>query len=567
MINEQLLANSTEDFILKYRAAVKAKMTKEQFATLMDIKPKSILRKKQKIKKHIGLDLPYLISNQNLPLDSATLALFEKILADSAEGIIKTERVNSSDNKTTVNIQKNKRYLITAAQNATPIHTGFLKSLQLYCKFNEAELIVIPYRYKNPTSVWNSDNKAQDWWHEAVKPYMIDHELKVGKHIKIMANIKIQPTATSPLSGFDTVTDMDSAIFGHPNVEWKTVPSMPGKMPKVLLTTGAVTQPNYSDSKAGHKGAYHHSYSAVVLEIDSNEMFHVRHVTGDAKGCFYDLNMFYAQTVVETGEKHRALALIAGDIHAEVIDLPTRDALFLNTDSVSNIVNPKHLVLHDLVDSIARNHHMSRDGVGRFVRYIFDKNDNVELGLQTAADFIDLISKPNTKNIVVRSNHDEHVDRWLSEADPKTDPENARFFHYLKFHQYDQLESGNEFNVLEFWCNNPDRTRGLANIENTVFLKRQQSYEVANVELSLHGDMGPNGARGSLRNLSRMGQKLVIGHSHTPGVINGSYQVGTTSKLQLEYNKGPSSWLNTAAVVYPNGTVTLINVIEGKWKI
>ena len=325
---------------------------------------------------------------------------------------------------------------------------------------------------------------------------------------------------------------------------------------------------NYTDTKAGHKGAFHHTISAIVLEIDENELFHVRHLTADAVGNFYDLDAYYTHKSVERGEEHRALALIAGDIHAEVIDVPTRDALFLNADSVAAVVKPRANVLHDLIDSTARNHHIGRDGIGRFIRYYFDKNDNVEEGLTNCrADFIDLISKPDTINVVVRSNHDEHVDRWLSEADPKTDPENAKFYHYLKYHQYDAIQNGEDFSVLEFWCSNPDDCIGLNNIENTVFLKRNECYDIAGVEISLHGDQGPNGSRGSLRNLSRMGQKLVVGHSHTPGIINGSYQVGTTSKLQLDYNKGPSSWLNTAAIIYPNGSVTLINVIDGKWKI
>jgi hypothetical protein len=566
-MNKQILANNTEDFILKYKAALKAKLSKEQFSKYMGLDIRTVDRKKQKIKQFVGMDLPAL-PLKDVELPKAVLANFESLIAVTAESVLKSEKVNSSDDKTTINIQKNKRYIITAAQNATPVHVGFMKSLNTFAEHNDAQLLVIPYRYKNPTSVWNTNDKAQDWWHEAVKPYLLDNELKVGKHIKIMGNIKMQPTAVSPLSGFDTVSDLDSAIFGHPNVEWKTIPSIPGKTPKVLLTTGAVTVPNYTDTKAGHKGAFHHIISAIVLEIDEDEIFHVRHVTADAKGSFYDLDKLYTNFgSVVTTTTHGALALIAGDIHAEVIDEPTRDALFLNLDSVASVLKPKAFVLHDLIDSTARNHHISRDGIGRFIRHYFDKNDNVEDGLQIAADFIDSISRPDATNVIIRSNHDEHLDRWLSEADPKTDPENAKFYHYLKYNQYDAIQNGEDFSVLEFWCNNPDDNAGLVNLDNTVFLKRNESYEISGVEISLHGDQGPNGSRGSLRNLSRMGQKLVIGHSHTPGIINGSYQVGTTSKLQLDYNKGPSSWLNTAAIIYPNGTVTLINVIDGKWKL
>lgn len=87
------------------------------------------------------------------------------------------------------------------------------------------------------------------------------------------------------------------------------------------------------------------------------------------------------------------------------------------------------------------------------------------------------------------------------------------------------------------------------------------------IELSLHGDQGPNGARGSLKNLRRIGTKAIIGHSHSPGIDEGGMQVGTSTRLRLEYNHGPSSWLNTHAVIYDNGKRSLINIIKGKWRL
>jgi hypothetical protein len=566
-MNKQLLQNYTEDFIVKYKAALKAKISREQFAAYMGIKPRSVLRQKQRIKQFIGLDLPLLYSDSlnGTELTKTELNEFEAIINNFVDATKKTQQVNNVEEKTVVDIQKNKRYVITSAQNDTPVNNNFLKSLLKYCELNNAELLVIPYRYRNPTSIWTMNNKKAEYWNEAVVPFLLKKELKVGKHIRIMGNIKMQPTASSPLSGFDGVSDLDSAVFGHPNIEWKTVPSIPGKTPKVLVTTGSVTIPNYTDSKTGHKGAFHHNYGAVILEIDENEIFHIRHVVAAPNGAFYDLDKHY--TPLKITSNHRAEALIAGDIHAEVIDGPTKEALFLNADSVAETFNPKAFVLHDLVDCTARNHHLSRDGIGRFMRHYFDENDNVEEGLQIVADFVDTISRRDTVNVIVRSNHDEHLDRWLGEGDPKTDPENAKFFYYLKYNQYKKLSEGDDFSVLEFWCNNPDEQRGLSNVKNTIFLKRNEPYEIVGVEISLHGDMGPNGSRGSLRSLSKMGQKLIVGHSHTPGIINGCFQVGTTSKLQLDYNKGPSSWLNTAAIVYPDGNITLINVIDGKWKI
>lgn len=94
-----------------------------------------------------------------------------------------------------------------------------------------------------------------------------------------------------------------------------------------------------------------------------------------------------------------------------------------------------------------------------------------------------------------------------------------------------------------------------------------ESFVIEGIECGMHGDIGPNGARGSIRNLRRIGIRSFVGHSHTPGIEEGCYQVGTSSRLKLEYNNGPSSWLNTHGLIYPSGKRTLINIIDGEWRL
>ena len=102
--------------------------------------------------------------------------------------------------------------------------------------------------------------------------------------------------------------------------------------------------------------------------------------------------------------------------------------------------------------------------------------------------------------------------------------------------------------------------------DRSKFLQRDESYTVCGVELGLHGDQGSNGARGDIRAFDKMGSKTVTGHTHTPGIIGGAYQVGTNSVLRLEYNPGPSSWLHTDCILYANGKRSLVNFINGKFR-
>ena len=51
------------------------------------------------------------------------------------------------------------RYLVTAAQNATPVHPEWWAVLKTMAKALRAELLVIPLRYKNPTSQWSGSQQ------------------------------------------------------------------------------------------------------------------------------------------------------------------------------------------------------------------------------------------------------------------------------------------------------------------------------------------------------------------------------------------------------------------------
>ena len=65
-------------------------------------------------------------------------------------------------------LPKKRRYVITCAQNATPVNKPFLEALRVYCKHNKAELVVIPIRYKNPTSTFSASQRNEERWAEVL---------------------------------------------------------------------------------------------------------------------------------------------------------------------------------------------------------------------------------------------------------------------------------------------------------------------------------------------------------------------------------------------------------------
>ena len=473
----------------------------------------------------------------------------------------------SRANKAKIAEARGKRttFVITSAQNATPVHAAGWRSLQTYCARKGATLLVIPYRYKNPTSVWSAKAKDHDWWAVEVQPYLISERVAVNKHLVLMADIMTQPTSERPLEGFETLTGAASAIIGHPKLELTTVPTPQARLPKILTTTGSITKRNYIPSKAGKKGEHHHTFGACVVETDGHR-FHLRQLNMKHDGSFCDLLEEYDGDEVRTYD--RVPALVMGDTHVEVVDPNVVKATFTANDSIVKTLRPEALVWHDVHDGAAKNHHERGRVFHDYVRMTSGKG-KVEEELDRTFAFIDRHSPADTRNVIVPSNHHDFLAEWAENTDPKRDPANAVFWAqtFLAVAQSKETRwtpSGVQVQDAFAWWGQ----RKLACIDRTSFLRRGESYLIRGIEVGYHGDKGPGGLRGSRAAFRRIGVKSIIAHAHAPGIMDGCYQVGTSSRLDLTYAAGaPSAWLHTHCIVYPNGKRSLINIIDGAWRL
>lgn len=486
----------------------------------------------------------------------------EQDTPDPSAGI---DRETADANFAAMRVKKgqSRKFVITSAQNATPVYLPFLKTLLSYCEWTAGELAVIPYRYKNPTSVWSGKMSEDDWWAKEIAPYLIDRRLDLTKHLVLLADIKTQPTAKSPLQGFETLTGPQSAIIGHPKLEQLAVPTPQNRIPKLLTTTGAVTKRNYTPTRAGKTGDHHHTYGACVVEITPDGLFHIRQINAKADGSFCDLTHEYFPDGAR--EDIRVDAVVMGDTHVEFVDPEVVEALF-GDGGIVPTMRPKKLVWHDVLDFYSANHHHRDELFVRYAKYHAGRH-NVQRELQRTFDFVAKYGAGEIENVIVASNHHDHLTRWVKETDPRSDPENAVFwaktFEFMASNttMTDSGASTPDPFIWWGWQMLPPEV-----FNNTTFLLKDESYQIRGIEVGYHGDRGSNGARGNIRGFGKIGAKTVIGHSHTPGIKDGVYQVGTSSRLRLEYNHGPSSWLHTHCVIYPNGKRTLINVIKGKWR-
>ena len=453
-----------------------------------------------------------------------------------------------------------KRYVITSAQNATPINKAFFASLLTYCKHKNAQLVVIPYRYKNPTAIWSKKANSDDWWAPELAPYILDQRWEINRHLVVLGDIKTQPTASSPLQGFETISGSRSAIIGHPKLELKTVATPGHKLPKIITTTGAVTVMNYLQTKAGKKGEHHHTFGACVLEQEG-ELFHMRQINAIRNGSFMDMEWEYSGD--DYKRVPRAAALVMGDTHVKFVDPQVVKATFGNGGIIDSL-KPEVLVWHDVFDCYSGSHHDRDKAVINYVKH-HSGAGNVSRELMECFTFMDEHTPAHTKNVVVPSNHpNDHLWRWVNDTDPKKDPENAIFWaqSYVAMCQLSRMGTGgaSTLDIFSYWG------KQWLKHQDTVFLHQDESFFMLGVEMGFHGHVGPNGARGTRKAFGKIGVKTFIGHAHSPGIEDGVYQVGTSSRLRLSYNRGPSSWLHTHGLLYKNGKRTLINIIDGRYK-
>lgn len=449
-----------------------------------------------------------------------------------------------------------KRFIITAAQNATPIHEGFFKSLRQYSAYNNAELVVIPIRYKNPTSRWTGSQQNAEVWSSRLTPYLYNQRKKLNAHLTLMGDIKTVPTAVKPLSGFESLTGGSSGILGHTKIQMECVATPQGRYPKMLVTTGAVTVQNYTDSKAGKQGEFHHSHSALVVEIVGKKFF-VRHVHFDGSG-FIDLGEFYSPKGVSAAP--RPLALVFGDTHRASMCKVVEKTTFAPGGMVDTL-NPEHLVFHDLHDGYARNHHHRLNPFSEIAKRMSDMH-RVKKEVHDDVAWLQKVAA-GRKAIIVPSNHDDFFARWIIDTDWRRDPDNADFYleTALTMVRGTKMGAGGAEYPDPFihWVN---QLKGASPIR---CLHRDESFVLGGIELAIHGDKGPNGARGTRQNLRRIGVKSIVGHSHSPGIEEGCYQAGTSTPLRMEYNAGPSSWLNAHVILYANGKRAILPIIDGLW--
>lgn len=454
------------------------------------------------------------------------------------------------------------RFIITSAQNNTYVHRQFLESLETMADRIGARIIVGTFSY-NLNGFQNLQKSEGEWFDPLIQKYTLDEPAVLADGLAWCGELNILPTAVNPLSGLHSYTKGASGIVPHAKMQLESLPTHKSEAARMMYTTGAVTKRNYIQKKAGQKASFHHVFGALLVEVDEAGDWFVRQLVAESDtGRFQDLDTIY--TPYGYYENQHVEAINWGDLHSEKKNIEVYKTSFVNEDSMLNALKPKYQFVHDVLDFRARNHHNIKDPYFVFRNYM-NQTDSVKDNVMDVIQTLRWMNRDWCQTVVVESNHDLALKRWLKESDYKTDPVNAIFYLECQLAMYTAIGNGvNNFSIFEHAVKKES-----PELSEVVFLKTDQSFEICGpdgIECGQHGHLGINGSRGNIQAYQKLGTRYNIGHSHSATIKDGVYQAGVSGDLDMEYNMGGSSWSHSHIVTYPNGKRTIVTLKNGKYR-
>lgn len=448
-------------------------------------------------------------------------------------------------------------YILTAAQNNTAIHAPFWQNLRAYAAHLNARIMVGGFIYRKDAFGQDGQEKAHNsseerslQWAPELEPYRADERVLMAPGLEWEGHFNALPTGVDPLSGLTSYSRGASAIYPHVKVAMRPLAVTPGSRPKFLYTTGAVTQPNYIQRRSGMIAEFHHVIGALIVEVDGDAWW-VRQINAIEDGSFQDLEVKVQRGRVTSG--HSVLSVQWGDIHVAKME-PLMEAAVWGDGGILDTLRPRYQVLHDFFDHEARNHHDIKNPHRMFQKYVSGR-DSVRSEVEQAAALLKRASRHWVENIVVESNHNQALGRWLREADGFRDPPNALFWLRGNVAALEAFERGDNFNPVEWGLKQ-------AGAPAATYLTENSSMLIGGIETALHGHRGANGAKGSPKSFTQLATKINTGHTHSASIYDGVYTAGVQGSLHMGYNEGLTSWSHSIILTYETGKRAIVTLSE-----
>lgn len=450
------------------------------------------------------------------------------------------------------------RFILTSAQDDTPVFTPFWDNLLTYSAHTQAPILVAGFTYQK--GLYEDHAAATAVFAQEVQPFLQFERVRFTNDLMFVADANVLPTVERPLSGWESVNGGNHAVIPSARVELVSLQRPQSKDPRFLLSTGCVTMPSYAPRASGMKSLAKHTFGAIFVEIDTDGAVFMRQLLADQYGSFQNLTDFVKDGVVYPA--CRVAAIRNGDIHHEMLDpvislaalgYCTERKQAVTSDNMFDFLKPQFNVFDDTLDFRRRNHH-NIDDPHLMAEAYSSGRDNVEDEIIEAASFLNEMHRDWCQTVMIESNHDSAIVKWTKDKKGQEDPANAYYWHALNAAWHKAIrERLNSFHLVEYAM----RQAGLS--EHIAFISSGSSLMVYGIENGFHGDFGGNGAKGAITGFARVGTPFNIAHGHTPCIRGLAWMCGVLAKMNQGYNtKGLTSWAHASTVQYVIGTRAMI---------
>ena len=467
------------------------------------------------------------------------------------------------------------RYIFTTAQNQAGLHSGFVRNLEAFIKENQVDKVFI-FAVKGKDVF---DNKPiLDKSGEPINKYGIHDKIKAliqnglagadveiiyetpKKGIKLNDNLsyfhnQMLPQVVDPFRGLAPKLPRDrSYIVNATKVRFEVIGTNNPQSPRTMTSTGAITVPRYrTNVQTGVKALEMHTYGFTYVEIFNNKRFMTHPIIANSTGNFTHLDKKYHNGKVSNT---RIKALILGDLHRAVMD---KGAVSESRKQIREL-KPKFVVLHDFHDGKSINHHEAKNFLSQISRRV-KQYDELEKELKDDLAFLKRLANdfPDVKFLIVESNHDEFIRKYINDKLFIKDTQNILFISRL-------LDK-----IVYNKSNKPILQTALEAVgkipKNVKFLKQDEDYRIGGYLVSMHGHKGLNGSRGSYKTYERHNIKIVNGHEHTLRLFSNGATAGHLTDLsKQEYAKGGvTKWLQGNVSIDEYNTLH-IHILENNFK-
>ena len=475
-----------------------------------------------------------------------------------------------------------KKFIVTSAQFGSPLNPLFWKSLQNYAKHVGYTLVVLPIKYG---SMKEKGGRLTSLLPPELKGYVLLEDVNIDGKLNLNATFRMRPTLERFLT--PTVCNVGgnvSQIFAGPKLELEFLPRISTRKqnhyPKAVMTTGAVTRPNYSTDNLGQQdrtgqiASENHCYSAIIVEFDS-DVFHFRQLLANRRGEFYDITK--DGVVFSTSQGVRKAdgeveAIVCGDWHTGKTEPTVRETTF-GKGGIVDTLKPKHVVLHDFFDGDSISHH----GVHETTRSAYMglqhlQWDSLELELNRSIEELDWIhARVEGQLHLIPSNHPEFVVEFINSMRWTKEKPNMYIGAKLFQMMIDDMRKRQPLKVHSR-ATDPIALYFRERAPYAHIVERQDTFVLPKsgkeILLSLHGDVGTRGGpTRSVKDFLKMNIPVYLGHNHSACIYGSVWRVGTsTYRMQFYVSNPATNWTNSHGLIYANGQRQLLNIIKGKWR-